>query len=188
MKPDPKLNRIAPDEMPDDIASAWTRSMDLRGDATFFEVFANHPELYRWYVNQFYGEVFRGGKVAQRYKELLRLRLSTLHGCRFCNQGNRLDALEAGLTEAHIAAFDRPESGPFTPAELAVLALAAELALTQSAGILSEALHTQLAAHFDDAQILELGLVGGILAGVAKFMFTYDLVEKEDSCPFHPTS
>ena len=31
-------------------------------------------------------------------------------------------------------------------------------------------------------------LVGGILAGVAKFMFAYDLVEKEDACPFHPTS
>jgi len=27
--------------------------------------------------------------------------------------------------------------------------------------------------------------VGGILAGVAKFMFAYDLVEKEDACPFH---
>ena len=48
--------------------------MALRGDATFFEVFANHPDLYRWYVGSFYGEVFRGGKVAQPYKELLRLR------------------------------------------------------------------------------------------------------------------
>ena len=31
-----------------------------------------------------------------------------------------------------------------------------------------------------------LGLVGGILVGVAKFMFAYDLVEKEDTCPLHP--
>ena len=108
MKPDPKLNRIAPAEMPDDMASAWARSMDLRGDATFFEVFANHPELYRWYVNQFYGDVFRGGKVAQRYKELLRLRLSTLHGCRFCNQGNRLDALEAGSPRRRSPRLNHP--------------------------------------------------------------------------------
>jgi len=28
--------------------------------------------------------------------------------------------------------------------------------------------------------------VGGILVGVAKFMFAYDLVEKEDTCPLHP--
>ena len=84
MKPEPTLKRIDASEMPEDIASAWEASMALRGDATFFEVFANHPDLYRWYVKSFYGEIFRGGTVAQPYKELLRLRLSTLHGCRFC--------------------------------------------------------------------------------------------------------
>ena len=51
---------------------------------------------------------------------------------------------------------------------------------------LEKALHQALAQHFSAAEILELGLVGGILAGVAKFMFAYDLVEKEDTCPFHP--
>ena len=78
MKPEPALEKIDVSAMPDDIASAWEASMALRGDATFFEVFANHPDLYRWYVNSFYGDVFRGGTVAQPYKELLRLRLSTL--------------------------------------------------------------------------------------------------------------
>ena len=102
MKPEPALKRIDASDMPEDIASAWEASMALRGDATFFEVFANHPDLYRWYVGSFYGDVFRGGTVAQSYKELLRLRLSTLHGCRFCNQGNRRDALAAGLTEEQI--------------------------------------------------------------------------------------
>ena len=186
MKPEPVLEKIDVSAMPDDIASAWEASMALRGDATFFEVFANHPDLYRWYVNSFYGEIFRGGTVAQSYKELLRLRLSTLHGCRFCNQGNRLDALAAGLTEEQIDAFDDPENGPFTDAERAVLALGEQLALTHPEGILNAALHGELARHFSDAEILELGLVGGILAGVAKFMFAYDLVEKEDSCPLYP--
>jgi AhpD family alkylhydroperoxidase len=188
MKPEPALKRIDASEMPEDIASAWEASMALRGDATFFEVFANHPDLYRWYVGSFYGEVFRGGKVAQPYKELLRLRLSTLHGCRFCNQGNRQDALASGLTEEQIDAFDDPQNGPFTDAERAVLALGEQLALTQPEGTLNPALHRELANHVSDAEILELGLVGGILAGVAKFMFAYDLVEKEDACPFHPAS
>ena len=187
MKPEPALKKIDASEMPEDIASAWEASMALRGDATFFEVFANHPDLYRWYVNSFYGDVFRGGKVAQPYKELLRLKLSTLHGCRFCNQGNRRDALAAGLTEAQIDAFDDPESGPFSEAEKAVLALGEQLALTKPEGILNPALHHELSAYFSDAEILELGLVGGILAGVAKFMFAYDLVEKEETCPFHPS-
>ena len=69
-----------------------------------------------------------------------------------------------------------------------MLALGEQLALTQPDGTLNPALHQKLARHFSDAEILELGLVGGILAGVAKFMFAYDLVEKEDSCPFHPSN
>ena len=187
MKPEPALKRVNPSGMPEDIATAREASMALRGDATFFEVFANHPDLYRWYVGSFCGEVFRGGIVAQPFKELLRLRLSTLHGCRFCNQGNRRDALAAGLTEEQIDAFDDPENGPFTDAERAMLALGEQLALTQPEGALNPALLGKLAQHFSDAEILELGLVGGILAGVAKFMFAYDLVEKEDTCPFHPS-
>jgi alkylhydroperoxidase family enzyme len=66
-----------------------------------------------------------------------------------------------------------------------VLALGDQLSLTEPTGTLNPALHRKLAKHFSDAEILELGLVGGILTGVAKFMFAYDLVEKEDSCPFH---
>ena len=187
MKPQPPLTQIDATDMPEDIAAAWQASMALRGDATFFEVFANHPELYRWYVGSFYGEVFRGGTVAQPYKELLRLRLSTLHGCRFCNQGNRRDAVAAGLTEEQIDAFDDPDNGPFTNAEKAVLALGEQQALTEPEGKLSPAMHRELSNYLNDAEILELGLVGGILAGVAKFMFAYDMVEKEDACPFHPT-
>ena len=53
MKPQPALEKIDVSAMPDDIATAWEASMALRGDATFFEVFANHPDLYRWYVNSF---------------------------------------------------------------------------------------------------------------------------------------
>ena len=68
-----------------------------------------------------------------------------------------------------------------------MLALGEQLALTQPEGTLNPALYRELAQHFSDAEILELGLVGGILAGVAKFMFAYDLVEKEETCPFHPS-
>ena len=39
------------------------------------------------------------GYLSDRHGLLLRLRLLTLHGCRFCNQGDRRDALAACLTE-----------------------------------------------------------------------------------------
>ena len=182
--PSPLLKRIVADELPADIRAAHASSMSLRGDATFFEVFGNHPDLYRWYTGSFYGEVFRAGLVERRVKELLRLRLSITHGCRFCNQGNRVDALQAGLSEADIEHIGDASLDHFTESEQAALRLADEMVLTNELGRLDSPLYVQLQRHYSDAQILELGLVLGILSGVAKFLFAFDLVEKEDNCPF----
>jgi AhpD family alkylhydroperoxidase len=182
--PAPFLHRIPLEDLPNDIRSAHENSMRLRGDATFFEVFGNHEDLYRWYTGSFYGEIFHGGRVARRLKELLRLRLSVTHGCRFCNQGNRADALAAGLSEADIAAVEGDEHGALGDIERAVLRLADELVLTNPGGRLTPELYAELRRHFSDAEILELGFVGGILSGAAKFLFAFDLVEREDGCPF----
>ena len=180
------MQRIEPDAMPDDLRAAWEHSMALRGDATFFEVFASHPELYRWYTQSFYGEVFHGGLVSRRIKELVRLRLSTMHGCRFCNQGNRVDAMAAGLTAADIEALDDYPASSLGADEKAALRLADEMLLTNPGGELDEELYNELRRHFTDAQILELGVVLGVLAGMAKFLFAFDLVAKETNCPIHP--
>ena len=117
-------------------------------------------------------------------KEILRLRLSTVHGCAFCNKGNRLDALKAGLSEAQVRAIDSPDAAVWGPDERAVLRLAGEVALTNPGGRLDEPLYRELRAHFDDAQIFELGMTMAVLTGMAKFLFTFDLVEKEDYCEF----
>ncbi len=182
--PDTPLKRVSAEDMPVDIRAAFDQSMQLRGDATFFEVFASHPDLYRWYTGSFYGDVFRAGLVPRRIKELVRLRLSTVHGCRFCNQGNRLDALDAGLSEADIDALANAEASHLGAAEKAALKLADQMLLTNPEGRLDDALYAELRKSFSDAQILELGLVLGVLAGMAKFLFAYDLVAREDNCPF----
>ncbi len=182
--PNPLLNRISPEALPEPLASAWQKSMDLRGDATFFEVFGNHPEIFKWYVESLYGTIFNGGKVGRPVKELLRLKLSTLHGCRFCNQGNRADALAAGIRSEQVDAIETFEIGPFTDAEKATLRLAEMIALTNPSGELNDGLYKELKRHYDDGQILELGMLAGLLSGMAKFMFAFDLVEKEENCPF----
>jgi AhpD family alkylhydroperoxidase len=184
--PDPLLQRADPDELPSQLKDAWQRSFELRGDATLFEVFGQHPELFAWYADRFYGELFGGGKVSRQVKELLRLRLSTLHGCRFCNQGNRRDALEAGLEAAKVEAIGHPEAEVFDERDRAVLELAGRLSLLGGQQVIDAELHQRLRHHFSDADILELGMVGGILAGMARFLFAFDLVEREDDCPLHP--
>lgn len=183
-RPEPFLKRVPPDEMPDKLRAAWRKSMELRGDATFFEVFGNNPGLYDWYTESFYKEVFHGGTVPRRVKELARLRLSTLHGCRFCNQGNRVDALGAGLTGAEIDALSDYENASFSEAEKAVLRLADQMLLTNPDGALSQSLYDDLRKHFTDGELLELGLIMAVLSGMAKLLFAFDLVEKEDYCVF----
>ena len=148
--PDPLLQRLSPDDLPPDMKGPWEASMELRGDATLFEVMAHHPALFRWYTTKFYGALFHAGEVPRRYKEILRLRLSTRHGCRFCNQGNRPDALAAGLNEAEVDAVQAGGGSALTDADSAVVSLADRLAIDDPGGTLDPDLVQKLKEHFSE--------------------------------------
>lgn len=75
------------------------------------------------------------------------------------------------------------ELGPFDAAEKAILALADEMVLTNQQGHLSEAQRADLLAHFTPEEVLELGMTAAVLTGMAKFLFVFDLVTREQSCP-----
>ena len=188
--PDPLLQRLEPHAMSAWLRDAYRRSRALQeskgGDATFYEIGANAPHMLEWYFKSFYEGVFYGGRVEVRVKELLRYRLSMTHGCAFCNKGNVEAARRAGVSEAQLDAIMNEESDVFSEAERAVLRLAAEMALPNMEGQLTPALYADLSAHFDDGEIFELGMVAAVLTGIAKFLFVYDLVEREAHCPIGP--
>ncbi|MEO0577872.1 MAG: carboxymuconolactone decarboxylase family protein [Pseudomonadota bacterium] len=177
-----RINRVAVDDLPERMRAAWQRSNERRSDATFVEALGNAPELFDWY-SDFYAQLFYGGRVAVRYKEMLRFRLSTRHGCRHCNLGNRLDALDAGISEAELTAIASDDLDGFDAPARAVLALADRISLTEPNGYVDAELSADLATHFNDADMLELGIVAAVLTGMAKFLFAFDLVEREASCP-----
>jgi alkylhydroperoxidase family enzyme len=172
-------NRLAPPWQP-----AWDTMNKLTGDATFVEVFAQAPALLDFVMQQFYAKVFFGGKVEQRYKQLARLRLSIIHGCRTCNKQNIPGALEAGFTEAQIEALTHGRVESFTDAERAVIEYAEQIALSNMEGRMTPALFGRLRAHFSEEQILELGTAMAVISGMAKLSFVLDLVERESYCPF----
>jgi alkylhydroperoxidase family enzyme len=178
------LQRTDPSDMPEDLRGVWETLNELTGDATFVEVFAQAPELLDFVMVRFYGNIFFGGRVDERYKQLARLRLSQIHGCRTCNKQNVPGALAAGFTEAQVDAMTSPTAEHFSDAELAVLEFAEQVALTNHDGKMDEALYARLAAHFGDAEICELGTVMAIISGMAKLSFVMQLVEREDYCPF----
>jgi alkylhydroperoxidase family enzyme len=74
-------------------------------------------------------------------------------------------------------------SAVFDARDRAVLRLADRISMNNQSGSLDAGLHRELREFFDDAEIFELGMVAGILTGMAKFIFVYDLVEKDAHCP-----
>jgi AhpD family alkylhydroperoxidase len=188
--PNPAIARIAPEALPPHLQQARRRSRERTGDSTFIEVMANAPAVLDWYMADFYGRLFYnqmpGTTLDIRTKELLRIRLSKQHGCRFCNQSNTIDALAAGITQAQIDAMRTPSPALFDAKDLAVIDLASEMELSNMSGQLTRALYERLRAFYSDAQICEMGVVAAVLTGMAKMIFVYDLVEREEYCPIGP--
>ncbi len=184
--PDPLLNRVDRDQLPEDLRAIWDEGMRRSGEAAIIEVFANAPELLEWYFNSFYRKVFYEGRVDVRTKELLRLKLSHEHGCYFCNNFNAVDAHAAGVTREQIDALFDLDNPVHSDRDRAVLRLCDEMKLTNMSGELTPDLYAALKRYFSDAQIVELGLTMAVLTGVAKWIFVYDMVTREDNCPVVP--
>lgn len=186
MKPDTPLGRVTRDRLPSHLQKAWYASHRLHGDATLVEVFGNAPHVYDWYLNDFYAKLFYGGRIDRRIVELVRLRLANVHGCAFCNRSDRIAALDAGVPQGQIDALSDYENGPFSDKEKAALALADVMVLTNPKGHITKPIYDRARKHFSDGEMVELGVMMAVLCGMAKMIFAYDLVEKEDYCPFVP--
>jgi AhpD family alkylhydroperoxidase len=181
--PTPLLARVPREQMNPRLQKDHDDAIALRDDATLIEVGGNAPELLEWYKDSFYGQLFYGGRVDVRTKELLRYRLSMTHGCAYCNRGNSKAALRAGVTADQLASIMMEDAPVFDSRDRAVLLLADRISMNNQSGSLDPDLHRALREFFDDAQIFELGMVAGLLTGMAKFIFVYDLVEKDAHCP-----
>ena len=101
---DTQLKRIPREELAEEFQMAWDGLNGLTGEPTFVEVFAQAPDVLRFVMNEFYMKLFFGGNVDQRYKQLVRLKLSLVHGCRTCNPDAPNDVLDG--------VFDRDGSVP----------------------------------------------------------------------------
>ena len=66
------------------------------------------------------------------------------------------------------------------------MALADLVSLQGVGATLGAELYGALRRSFRDGQIFELGMTFGLLAGVAQFLFAFDLVEREDYCDLRP--
>lgn len=184
--PNTALHRTPRDQLSPEAGAAWDMLNTLTGEPAFIESMASAPELLDLVMNQFYGRIFFGGRVEERYKQLLRLRLSLAHGCRSCNLQNVVGTRAAGYSDEAIDSIEGDRAS-FSNAERDVLDFADQMVMTNGLGRLTQDLHVRLRRHFDDAQICELAVVAGFIGGMAKMAFVLDLVEREPVCALAPT-
>jgi alkylhydroperoxidase family enzyme len=185
--PHPSVPPVPRDQLPDDLKPLHDVSLERTGDATIIGVMAQQPDILRWYFGEFYDGLFYnkhpGMRVDVRSKELLRLKLSKQHGCQFCNRFNTVEAMKSGITQAQVDAIYDLASPAWSDQDRAVLAMAEEMMLQNMEGSLSPAIHANLKRFYDDGQIIELGFIAAVLTGVAKWIFTFDMVNREEICP-----
>ncbi|MDX2143440.1 MAG: carboxymuconolactone decarboxylase family protein [Rhodospirillaceae bacterium] len=188
MKPQTPFVRLPREKLPAHMQPAWDGARTMHGDTTFVEVFGHAPHIYDWYLQDFYKKVFYSGRIDTKIVELVRLRLANIHGCAFCNRSDTAAALKAGVPQVQIDALADYERGLFSDREKAALALADVMVLTNPKGHVTASLYARAKRHFTDAELVELGVIMAVLCGMAKMIFAYDLVEKEDTCPFLPAA
>ena len=185
--PETLLQRVPPEQLHAELRPVWDLATARSGDATAIEAWGTHPAMLDWYFNGFYQNVFYNADarmlVDVRSKELLRIKLSKQHGCVFCNRWNSVDCLSAGITQTQIDNVLSPTPEHFDEKDLAVIELADQRMLQNMNGQLSPDLHARLRKYYSDAQIVELGFVAAVLTGMAKYIFVFDLVDREETCP-----
>ena len=184
---EPLIARVPEDQLSPKFREEWRESHRVAGEATYVEVFANHPALLNWYYESFYAKLFNNGDGTMlndaKTNELLRLRISRGTGCHVCNSFNAPSAIAAGYTQAQVDTVSTPTAKLFSERELAVLDLVGEIEFRNPEGKLSPELYARLRRHFSDAQILELGVVAAYLAAMGKVFSTFDLVTRDEVCP-----
>jgi alkylhydroperoxidase family enzyme len=188
--PNPMLGRVPRAAMNSAHQQVWDLGMERTGEATIVEVMANHPELLSWYFDGFYAKLFYNADPAMsvdvRTKELLRYKLSKQHGCLFCNRFNAVDAVQAGITQQQLDAILTPTPALFDEKDLVVIELADQMKLQNMDGQLGPELYAKLRKFYNDRQIMEMGMICAVLTGMAKLIFTFDMVTREEQCPITP--
>lgn len=75
------LHQVPINELPEKLRQRAAASLETTGDTRFLGALGNAPHMADFYFTEFYERVFFAGTVTVATKELIRLRLSALHGC-----------------------------------------------------------------------------------------------------------
>jgi alkylhydroperoxidase family enzyme len=144
--------------------------------------FAAAPELLDDYLAFYYpwhASTAEGSRLTPRLKELVRLRIATLNGCRTCAAARLAPDTVPEDQAVRVDGF--AGDGAYSPAEQAAIAFAGRLATEHHD--LDDADVAALREHFDDGQILELMMMAGQFIGFGRVLAVLQLETVTCSVP-----
>ncbi|MFC5525197.1 carboxymuconolactone decarboxylase family protein [Rhodanobacter ginsengisoli] len=108
--------------------------------------------------------IHTAGRLEPALIELVLMRVSQINGCAYCLDMHSKDARAAGETEQRLYVLQAwRETTLFSERERIALAWAEELTELTSREAVSDALYEQARQHFDEAALVDLSLLVGVI-------------------------
>jgi alkylhydroperoxidase family enzyme len=135
---------------------------------------------------EYWNKLLYQGILPHRLKEMCRIKISIAHQCGYCSTVRSTVAKSEGLTEDMIADLsDHAGSTRFSEREKAALHYA-DLFKRGEHAIDQDEVYSDLAKHFSDEEIIELGLFCAEVDGVGKFVKSLNVLSWEEACTLNP--
>ena len=138
-------------------------------------VWANRPQIATAFV-RLVQTVDTNSSLTPRLRELVRLRVAFHNQCRSCMAVRSSAAIADGMTDGAVCSLERPDdAADLTDAEKAGFAYA-DLLATDHLSI-DDAVFDRLRQHFDEPQIIDLGVHIGVCVGFGRLAMSWDIVD-----------
>jgi AhpD family alkylhydroperoxidase len=135
---------------------------------------------------EYWNKLLYQGVLPHKLKEMCRIRISIAHQCGYCSTVRSNVAKAEGLTEDMVTdLLDYANSKHFTAREKAALRYA-ELFKQGEHAIDRDEVYLELAKHFNDEEIIELGLFCAETDGAGKFVKSLDVLSWDEACALNP--
>ena len=135
---------------------------------------------------EYWNKLLYQGVLPHKLKEMCRIKISVAHQCGYCSTVRSNVAKTEGLTEDMIDDLvDYAGSKRFTEREKAALRYAGLFKQGERA-IDKDEVYADLARHFSDEEIIELGLFCAEVDGVGKFVKSLNVLSWEQACELNP--
>jgi AhpD family alkylhydroperoxidase len=135
---------------------------------------------------EYWNKLLYQGVLPHKLKEMCRIRISVAHQCGYCSTVRSNVAKAEGLTEDIVNdLFGYASSTRFSAREKAALHYA-DLFKQGEHAIDKDRVYADLAKHFSDEEIIELGLFCAEVDGVGKFVKSLNVLSWEEACELNP--